>query len=78
MRVEVESAICIIYGDITVRQVEYYGWLRIPCGYADTLYTLAHYGALGIVFENGSNCGYKHKGQELIFDLPSDYLFIAF
>lgn len=49
MRVEVETAICIINGDVAVRQVEYNGWLRIPCGYADTLHTLSHYGALGLI-----------------------------
>lgn len=67
MRVEVETAIRLINGDIEVRQIESYGWLRISCGYTDTLYTLSHYGALGIIQENGSNYRDRHKGQELLY-----------
>lgn len=64
MRVEAETAICFINGDIEVRQVESYRWLRVACGYADTLYTLSHYSALGIIQENRSNYGEGHKGEE--------------
>lgn len=67
MCVEVVTAICLINGDIEVRQIECYGWLRIPCGYADTLHTFSHYGTLGLIQENGSNYGDRHKGQELLY-----------